>query len=205
MLQGVMMVHVQFSPELKYKDGTVTPSKPSTGWNNKQYAYKTLDKTIEAGDVVIVDSPSSGLTAVYVHSVSKVLDAEVDFKYKWVVAKVDLRQYANLLAVDKQFESVLDHVNYNKKRTAMLNEVIDGLTSDELKAFGEVLTASGVKHNLTPETPEVQEASEERFPQEPVPVSEETASIRQRSQEEFEILAEEKPTSWPPKDDDIPF
>lgn len=65
----------------------------------KHYTYKTTDLSIQAGDEVVVDAVSTGLTVVVVaeaHGMLK-LDPDANFAYKWIVGKVDREQYEAFL------------------------------------------------------------------------------------------------------------
>lgn len=62
----------------------------------QEYSYKSEVEYAE-GDKVVVDTPSAGLQVVTVISCSKGLQGGNFPKYKWVVAKVDLARYIELV------------------------------------------------------------------------------------------------------------
>ena len=68
----------------------------------KEYTYKTFE-SLEIGDLCVVDSPSDGLVIVKVVGVDSSL-LEEDYKFKWVVAKIDLDSYNKL--VENEAEAV---------------------------------------------------------------------------------------------------
>lgn len=77
-------------------------------FNNGNYGLKTYYYKMHAsmkptvGDVVIVDSPSSGLVTVTVRQVYSKNAHHLRETTKWVVDKVDCRFYRTLLAAEKE-------------------------------------------------------------------------------------------------------
>ena len=53
------------------------------------YAYLTDIEGVEVGDILVVDSPSSGFVCVTVTSVNETADS-VEKATKWIVSKVDV-------------------------------------------------------------------------------------------------------------------
>ena len=72
------------------------------GFSSKEYTYKTLDATLEAGDEVIVKSPTKGMVIVSVTEVLSYYEVseEFNFSIKWVVQKVDTTEY--LARIEKE-------------------------------------------------------------------------------------------------------
>lgn len=71
---------------------------------HKVYYYKTL-LDFEVGDKAIVDSPYEGLVIVDVVEVKSALQVDGNFRYKWIVNKVDLTEYQRL---NEQEEKILE-------------------------------------------------------------------------------------------------
>jgi hypothetical protein len=85
---------------------------------SKKYTYKTVDKTIKEGDLVIVEY-GNGRTqfGYYIVKVTKV-NVNVDFKnnsikYKWVVGKVDTDL---IKAIKKSENDIIDKVKSTEKK-----------------------------------------------------------------------------------------
>lgn len=96
----------------------------------KKYSYKVRkDWNVVEGDVLVVDTPSSGLTFVIVEKVVEgEIDITADFNYKWAVDKVDQESYDEQLA--KEAEVAVELKAQQKKALADLlgeeaNEVIE--------------------------------------------------------------------------------
>jgi len=77
--------------------------------NQKTYTYKAkLDDEIMVGDVVVVDTPSSGFTivdVVAVHAQPKLMQG---INYKWIVQRVDNTEYKKQLQVEAELSSAIE-------------------------------------------------------------------------------------------------
>lgn len=120
-------------------------------------AFKTLDKTIVAGDYVVVPSPQHHRMAVCV--VTEV-DVEVDFDstvtVDWIVAKVDLVAHAATVGMEAQAIATIKSAEVRRKKT----ELRDALMADSaasIKALpitllGQALPAPTAKAKRKPKT-----------------------------------------------------
>ena len=107
-----------------------------------KYTYKT-DLKLEAGDEVIINSPSSGLTVVVVSEVHGYadLDAASDIEYRWVVSKVSTDAYFEREEKEAALVKELTLIQNKRKHVGMVNELKESLgfahdeTSEELEAL----------------------------------------------------------------------
>lgn len=98
------------------------------------YTYKAPnDMKLEAGDEVVVDAPSTGMTVVVVtdvHTTAKI-DIEAPFRYKWVVAKVDRKAYDDLLAKDDAATEKVEELQREAQKTRALETLMTELNLDK--------------------------------------------------------------------------
>lgn len=94
----------------------------------KPYTYKApASAGIEAGDKVIVDSPTSGLTVVDVVSVDATprIDLDADFTYKWIVQKVDMAAYQRTIDLEAEAMEMLEEAERRRQRDSLMKEYTD--------------------------------------------------------------------------------
>ena len=134
----------------------------------KQYTYKTTDRTLQPGDLVVVcrnSEPTYNPTDYSVVQVVVVdehpdIDTDADYKYKWIVGKICLEDYTEKYEEDKKALAKLTAYEREAKR----QQVIEGLKlqyGQELALFGpkklEATTSPAVEDlyasNLDQETP----------------------------------------------------
>lgn len=88
-----------------YREDEVSPSKVRL-YKPKEYTYKSLDKNLKEGDLVLVEC--EGASNHFGYCVVKVVevDTEIDFdnsiKYKWIVGKLDQAQIDNILKTEQE-------------------------------------------------------------------------------------------------------
>lgn len=113
--------------EVQFKDCAGQPVGAS-------YTYKT-ELDLEVGDEVVVDSPSTGMTVVYVSQIHDLpqLDTQAPFQYKWVVSKVDRAGYDTRLETEADLEKEFAVIKHKQQRLNALNELKESLGV----AFGE--------------------------------------------------------------------
>lgn len=95
----------------------------------RKYSYKVCkDWNVANGDVLVVDSPSSGLTLV---SVEKVVEGEIDitadFNYKWAIGKVDLESYHEQLAKEAEVAVELKALRRKAQQKKALADLLGDL------------------------------------------------------------------------------
>ena len=99
--------------------------------NTKSYTFKTI-LSVNEGDLVVVPNGKQGnmkvVRVVTVHNEPK-LDLDADFDYAWVVSKVDVIDYVNILAQEEKAGKQLLSLEAQKRKA----EVLDGLKG----AFGD--------------------------------------------------------------------
>lgn len=106
--------------------------------NGKYYTYKVPTSwNVKAGDNLVVDAPSTGMTVVKVvdaHAVPQ-LDAGADFFYKWAVQKVDRSGYDLQAAREKLFLEQMAVVERQHSRKELVEKVEGVLTGDAYTTF----------------------------------------------------------------------
>ena len=100
---------------------------------SKAYTYKTV-LDIEKGNLVIVDTPSSGFTIVEVQEVLPAIETNLDFGFnvKWIVSKVDTEQYDACLTMERAVTKSLNKLKYSRRRHELIHDLecvigLDGL------------------------------------------------------------------------------
>lgn len=123
--------------QVKFQDGQT---------NGRRYTYKVPTSwDTKVGDVLVVDAPSTGFTAVEVTAVDKApqLDADADFTYKWAVQKVDRSGYDAQLKREALFLEQLAEVERLSARAETLAKVSTALQDkpDAAAAFQKAVFA----------------------------------------------------------------
>lgn len=91
----------------------------------QEYTYKALEAdNVQVGDYVVVDSPQDGLTITKVTAVDKTpkIDLSAPFPYKWIVQKIDVGRYNDLLKQEEEFKDALVEVERQKQQEAVLKD-----------------------------------------------------------------------------------
>lgn len=133
----------------------------------KEYIFKSLDKTIKVGDLVVVPS-----TTRYKRAVVKVteVDAEVDYdsaiQVEWIVGKVDNADYAAIKGAEQQAidkikgaEKLRKKAELRDKLLAHDQELLSGLPIADMKQLPGATPADhsaesvGKKEPFTYQTP----------------------------------------------------
>ena len=69
---------------------------------HKQYVFKTTDQSLQVDDYVVVPTDiKHKMTVCKVVETDVDVDYDSDIQYKWVVGKVDLKQYEAVLEIEK--------------------------------------------------------------------------------------------------------
>ena len=90
------------------------------------YTYKAMvDEGIQAGDAVVVNSPSKGLTVVTVKEVHAVpnIDVNANFRLQWIVQRVDTTKYKKRLEMEDRLSETLLNVEREKQRATLAQDV----------------------------------------------------------------------------------
>lgn len=95
--------------------------------NGQRYTYKS-NIHVHPGDVVVVDTPRSGLTVAWVADVhvTPKIDSSAAFEYKWIVDRVDVEGYDAIMRREKQINTVI----HDMERKAQRANVIDKIMSN---------------------------------------------------------------------------
>ena len=100
--------------------------------SEKSYTYKVPEgMELAEGDLAVVDAPSAGYTIVKVTKVhdESGIDIDAQFRYKWLVSKVDTASYTALLEKEAQMEADLKKLRSKvavKKQIKSLLGELDG-------------------------------------------------------------------------------
>lgn len=102
---------------------------------SKHYTYKTIDKTLKQGDLVVVEceggSSQFGLAVVQIVEV----DVDVDFKgsvnYKWVVSKVDTDTIKDVKQQEKEIIKKVKAAEKHHHKMQILQAIT--VNAEELK------------------------------------------------------------------------
>lgn len=87
------------------------------GSTAKEYTFKTFDDTLKEDDLVLVPTDTRhGYTVCKVVEVNVDLDQESDIKYKWVVGKVDLTAFNEIIKQEEQVIAAVKEAIIAKKR-----------------------------------------------------------------------------------------
>lgn len=91
------------------------------GMRLERYAYMTDIADIDVGDVVVVDSPNSGLTLVTVETLEETPES-VSKATKWIVDRVNVKAYHARLERDKQRGLILAKLKKEQARVLEANQ-----------------------------------------------------------------------------------
>lgn len=98
--------------------------------DSRRYTYKVgKDKNLEAGKVVIVNSPRSGYTAALVMEVHESPRLLMDVDYKWIVSVVDDTEYKQIMEYEAEANKVLLAAREKDRHTERMQKIM-GLLPD---------------------------------------------------------------------------
>lgn len=127
--------------------------KDSGGVQLASYLFKTLDKSVKKGDLVVVPTNTRhNLTVVKVEAVDVDIDVDTPHDIKWIVGKVDLLTHQKLLDMEAEAVATIKAAEMRKKREE-LAKTLKANTSLDLTLLpmgsatniinGEVINKSG--------------------------------------------------------------
>jgi hypothetical protein len=107
----------------------------------KVYSYKCNIPDVKVGDKVIVESPQGYFRSVVVVEVSDSLEMEQGISYKWVVSKLYLDDYEQLMSKEALAIKHIRRTKQNAIRKQMIESA--GISADELNNI--LLIVNGAK------------------------------------------------------------
>lgn len=112
--ENIRAVHVIYEPDQEGRS-------PQT-----RYTFKTLDKTLKVGDLVIVPTDTRhNFTVVQVSAVDVEVDFESSVQLKWLVGRVDLQDYNDVVSKESEWIDVLKQSEKRRKREELKKSVFD--------------------------------------------------------------------------------
>ena len=108
----------------------------------KEYTYKTFE-ALEVGDFCVVDSPSDGLAIVKVVGVDPSL-LEEDYKFKWIVTKIDLDSYNKLVENEAEAVETLSKKIREGNRKKSIELVKEMVGEDEVMQLSAELNKNAI-------------------------------------------------------------
>lgn len=107
-----------------------------TGFVPKRVMFKTLDKTINVGDLVVVPtSTRHGFTVVKVMEVDVDVDFESPTKIEWIVQKVDTAPYSTILQEENKWVETLKASEKRRKREEIKKNMLDLYNDEGIKSL----------------------------------------------------------------------
>lgn len=118
-------------PSVRAVRGCYSPDEPTSAKRN--YIFKTLDKSLKVGDLVVVPTETRhGFTVFKLDAVDLLVDPASDVLLKWVVGRVDLKDYEHTIAEEDRVIQRLRAAEHRKLREEMRKTLFDG-HEDEAK------------------------------------------------------------------------
>ena len=112
--ENIRAVHVVYEPD---QEGKVLQTR---------YTFKTLDKTIQPGDLVVAPTDTRhNFTVVKVVAVDVEVDFESSVQLKWLAGKVDLTEYEAVVAKESEWIDVLKQSEKRRKREEIKKNMFD--------------------------------------------------------------------------------
>lgn len=139
---GFITIGVTFEADLRRSDAIDRARNRNR--QEVEYDYKALESDqIKLGDLVVVDSPNTGLTIVEVTRVDKKprINLDAPFPYKWIVQKIDRTRYDEVLQQEEDFKEALVEVERAKKREEVVKDFQERLPegSEARKLFEQAV------------------------------------------------------------------
>jgi hypothetical protein len=116
------------------------------------YAFKTLDQTIDIGDIVIVPTTTRhNFTCVRVEEIDIDVDFESPTIWNWIVGRPDMAAYDNILNEEKKWIDTLKAAEKRRKREELKKSMFDLYENPETDFNGLAIT------NMTGSAPAIGE------------------------------------------------
>jgi len=116
------------------------------------YTFKTLDQTIDIGDIVVVPTDTRhNFTCVRVEEIDIDVDFECPVTLKWIVGKADTAAHENILNEEKKWIDTLKAAEKRRKREELKKSMFDLYENPETDFNGLAIT------NMTGSTPTINE------------------------------------------------
>lgn len=117
---NIRAIHVIYEPEVE-------------GKKQQRYTYKSLDTSIQEGDLVVVPTDTRhGFTVVKVADVDVDVDFDSSVQLKWIVGKVDLNAYSTVLAEEAKAINAIKASEKRRKREEIRTNLLK-LHEEDLK------------------------------------------------------------------------
>lgn len=105
--ESVRALRVEYDPDNKYN-------------NDTSRLYKTFDTTVSKGDLVVVPTNTRhGYTVAKVVDIDFQVDFQTTEQYRWVVDKVDLTRFKEVLETEKKIVHRVGKAEENKMRAEL--------------------------------------------------------------------------------------
>jgi len=105
------------NPDVRCVVGTYEPDVAGAPGKAKRELFKTFDKTIAVGDLVVVPTDTRHkATVVKIVETDMDIDVETAEQVRWIVDRVDMRQHTKLLAQEGQAIAAIKAAELRHKR-----------------------------------------------------------------------------------------
>ena len=112
--ENIRAIHVTYEPE---EEGR-TPKQ--------RYTFKTMDKTIKEGDMVVIPTDTRhNMTVAKVVDTDVEVDFESSIQLKWLIGKVDEAPYQTILDKENEWVTLLKQSEKRRKREEIKKNVFD--------------------------------------------------------------------------------
>ena len=103
----------------------------------KMYTFKTVDKSIKVGDLVVVPTDTRHkMTVCRVEETDLEVDVEDDsVKLKWIIDKVNTKEHEKTLKLEQDCISQIRSANKAKKREELREALLKNMGEDNAKAL----------------------------------------------------------------------
>lgn len=100
----------------------------------KSTMFKTLDKSIKAGDMVTVPTNTRhNLTTAKITEVDVSVDFDDQTKVDWIISRIDMETYERTKKMEDQAIEVLKVADFRRRREALSNDLT--ASAAEIKAL----------------------------------------------------------------------
>jgi hypothetical protein len=108
--------------------------KPDVGVTAKRELFKTFDETVAVGDIVMVPSGTRhNVTAVKVVETDVEWDVHTSGDVKWIIGKVDQREFTKLKEMEEQAISAIKESEKTAARKKMRTEMLQHMDEAAIK------------------------------------------------------------------------